>query len=252
MNLVVKAHRPWVTRVIWFLGFVALLIAGWSIFDFGRYSAKYDSAEARRSENNFVEIRDALSTEIETLREEKAVLKRAAQIERQAYNELDTTLKALQSEILELKEELAFYRGIVSPRDASRGLRLQKFTFTENGHSGSYRYKVVLSQVLKNDRVARGKVGLEFEGLLNDQPKTLKLREVTEKRIKELNYKFKYFQNIEGNVEMPEGFVAARIVLKIFPRGRQKDMIEKTFDWPIQENDAHVGEQEETEADSTD
>ena len=252
MNLVVKAHRPWVTRLIWVLGIVALLIAGWSAFDFGRYSAKYDSAEARKSEDSFVEIRDALSTEIETLREEKAVLKRAAQIERQAYNELDATLKALQSEILELKEELAFYRGIVSPRDASRGLRLQKFTFIENGHSRSFRYKVVLSQVLKNDRVARGNVQLEFEGLLNDQPKILKLRQVTEKRITELNYKFKYFQNIEGNIEIPEGFMPSRIILKIFPRGRQKDMIEKTFDWPKQENNAHVGEQEETEANSTD
>ena len=251
MNLVVKAHRPWVTRLIWVLGFVALLIAGWSVFDFGRYSAKYDSAEARRSEEGFVVIRDALSTEIETLREEKAVLKRAAQIERQAYNELDTTLKALQSEILELKEELAFYRGIVSPRDASRGLRLQKFTFEENGHSRTFRYKVVLSQVLKNDRVARGKVQLKFEGLLKGEPKVLGLREVTEKRIKELDYKFKYFQNIEGNVEIPEGFSASRIVLRIFPRGRQKDMIEKTFDWPKQESNAHVGEQEETETDST-
>jgi len=250
MNLVVKAHRPWVTGLIWFLGLVALLIAGWSVFDYGRYSAQYDSAEARRDKESFVEIRDALSTEIETLREEKAVLKRAAQIERQAYNELDTTLKALQSEILELKEELAFYRGIVSPRDASRGLRLQKFNFEENGHSRTYRYKVVLSQVLKNDRVARGKVQLVFEGLLNEQPKTLRLRDVTEKRINELNYKFKYFQNIEGNVEIPEGFVASRIILRIFPRGRQKDMIEKTFDWPKQENHTHVGEQEETEANS--
>lgn len=251
MNLVVKAHRPWVTRLIWVLALVALLIAGWTVFEFGRYSAKYDSAEARRAEESFVEIRDALSTEIETLREEKAVLKRAAQIERQAYNELDATLKALQSEILELKEELAFYRGIVSPRDASRGLRLQKFTFTENGHSRSFRYKVVLSQVLKNDRLARGKVQLVFEGLSNNQPKILKLRDVTEKRINELTYKFKYFQNIEGNIEIPEGFTASRIILRIFPRGRKKDMIEKTFDWPKQESDTHVGEQEETEADST-
>jgi len=252
MNLVVKAHRPWVTRLIWILSFVAVLIAGWSAFDFGRYSAKYDSAEARRSEVSFVEIRDALSTEIETLREEKAILKRAAQIERKAYNELDATLKALQAEILELKEELAFYRGIVSPRDASRGLRLQKFTFLENGHSPSFRYKVVLSQVLKNDRVARGYVQLEFEGLFKGQPKTLKLRDVTEKRINELNYKFKYFQNIEGNVEIPKGFEASRIILKIFPRGRQADMIEETFDWPEQENNAHVGEQKETETNSTD
>lgn len=251
MNLVVKAHRPWVTRLVWVLSGLALLVAGWSAFDYGRYSAKFDSAEARRSEASFNEIKDALSTEIETLREEKAVLKRAAQIEKKAYNELYTNLKSLQSEILELKEELAFYRGIVSPRDARRGLRLQKFNFIENGHSRSFRYKVVLSQVLKNDRVARGKVELAFEGLMNNTPKVLKLRDVTEKRINELSYKFKYFQNIEGNIEIPEGFEASRIILRIYPRGRKKDMIEKTFNWPKKETNAHVGKQEETEADST-
>lgn len=242
MNLVVKAHRPWVTRLIWVLGISALLIAGWSVFDYGRYSAKFDSAAARKSEASFVQIHDALSTEIETLREEKAVLKRAAQIERQAYNELDTTLQSLQSEILELKEELAFYRGIVSPRDASRGLRIQKFSFEENGFSRSFRYKIVLSQVLKNDHVSTGSLQLAFEGLQDNQPKVLKLREVTEKRINDLDFKFKYFQNIEGNIEIPKGFMASRIILRIFPRGRQEDMIEKTFDWPKKENDAHVGE----------
>ncbi len=242
MNLVVKAHRPWVTRLIWVLAVIALLIAGWSAYDYGRYSAKFDSADARRAEESFIEIRDALSTEIETLREEKAVLKRAAQIEKKAYNELYTTLKALQSEILELKEELAFYRGIVSPRDASRGLRLQKFTFEENGNSRSYRYKVVLSQVLKNDRLARGNVQLLFEGLQKGQPVVLKLRDVTEKRINDLKYKFKYFQNIEGIVEIPIGFTASRIILRIFPRGRKQDMIEKTFNWPKTENSEDVGE----------
>ncbi len=235
MNLVVKAHRPWKSKFIWGIVILVLLISGWTLFDYGRYLAGYDSRESENEISELLDIQKHLEKRIETLREEKAVLERAAQIERKAYNELDTTLKVLQAEILEHKEELAFYRGIVSPKDSSSGLYLQNFYLSQNGETRSYRYKVVLTQVLKNNRLVNGKVKLQFDGLLNGESKILKLRDVTAKKIKDLNYRFKYFQNIEGVVEFPEGFSLLRVNVQILPRGRQRDMIEKTIEWSIEE-----------------
>ena len=235
MNLVVKAHRPWKSKFIWGIVILVLLISGWTLFDYGRYLAGYDSRESENEISALLEVQKHLEKRIETLREEKAVLERAAQIERKAYNELDTTLKVLQAEILEHKEELAFYRGIVSPKDSSSGLYLQNFFLSQNGDTRSYRYKVVLTQVLKNNRLVNGKVKLEFDGLLNGESKLLKLKEVTAKKVKDLNYRFKYFQNIEGVVEFPEGFSLLRVKIQILPRGRQRDMIEKTIEWSIEE-----------------
>ena len=145
MNLVVKAHRPWKSKVVWATIILVVLISGWTLFDYGRYLAGYDSREAASEINNLLDVQAHLEKRIEELREEKAVLERAAQIEAKAYNELDTTLKVLQSEILELKEELAFYRGIVSPKDSSSGLYLQNFYLDQNGNTSSYRYKLVLT-----------------------------------------------------------------------------------------------------------
>ena len=235
MNLVVKAHRPWKSKFIWGIVILVLLISGWTLFDYGRYLAGYDSRESENEISALLEVQKHLEKRIETLREEKAVLERAAQIERKAYNELDTTLKVLQAEILEHKEELAFYRGIVSPKDSSSGLYLQNFFLSQNGDTRSYRYKVVLTQVLKNNRLVNGKVKLQFDGLLNGESKLLKLKEVTAKKVKDLNYRFKYFQNIEGVVEFPEGFSLLRVKIQILPRGRQRDMIEKTIEWSIEE-----------------
>lgn len=232
MNLVVKAHRPWKVRIYWLLSVLALLAALWAAFDYGRFVAKFDSAEARHREEELILGTRELVAQIEELREEKAVLERAQQIERKAYNELDTTLKTLQTEILDLKEELAFYIGIVSPRDASRGLRLESVNIDRLGSGGRYRYKVVLTQVLKNDRLARGKIELAFEGLKNDQPITLKLKDIDVQRKGELNYKFKYYQNINGEVIIPPEFIPKRVIAKIYPRGRNADVIEKTFAWP--------------------
>jgi len=160
MNLVVKAHRPWKSKFIWGIVLLVLLISGWTLFDYGRYLAGYDSRDTESEIEGLLQTQAHLEKRIELLREDKAVLERAAQIERKAYNELDTTLKILQAEILEHKEELAFYRGIVSPKDSSSGLYLQNFFLTQNGDTRNYRYKVVLTQVLKNSRLSnrQGKI----------------------------------------------------------------------------------------------
>jgi len=235
MNLVVKAHRPWKSKFIWGLVFLVLLISGWTLFDYGRFLAGYDSRESVSEIEGLLETQAHLEKRIEALREEKAVLERAAQIERKAYNELDTTLKILQAEILEHKEELAFYRGIVSPKDSSSGLYLQNFFLSRNGETRSYRYKVVLTQVLKNSRVVSGKVKLQFDGLLDGESKILALKNVTAKKTRDLNYRFKYFQNVEGVVEFPERFSLLRVKVQILPRGRERDMIEKTIEWTLEE-----------------
>lgn len=251
MNLVVKAHRPWKSKFIWGLILLVLLISGWTLFDYGRSIAGYNSKESDGEIKSLLEIQAHLEKRIETLREDKAVLQRAAQIERKAYNELDQTLKILQAEILEHKEELAFYRGIVSPKDSSSGLYLQNFYLSRNGDTQSYRYKVVLTQVLKNSRLVSGKVKLKFDGLLNGESKTLELKEVTAKKVRDLNYRFKYFQNVKGVVEFPKGFSLLRVTVQILPRGRERDMIEKTIEWTFEENKTHVGTEQETETDST-
>ncbi len=235
MNLIVKAHRPWKSKFIWGIVLLVLLIGGWTLFDYGRYLAGFDSRDTGNEIEGLLQTQDHLEKRIETLREDKAVLQRAAQIERKAYNELDTTLKILQAEILEHKEELAFYRGIVSPKDSSSGLYLQNFYLTQNGDTRNYRYKVVLTQVLKNSRLITGKVKLQFDGLLNGESKILDLKEITAKKARDLNYRFKYFQNVEGVVEFPEGFSLLRVKIQILPRGRQRDMIEKTIEWTFEE-----------------
>ena len=251
MSFVVKAKSPIRSGIIWAVVAVILFTLGWTLFEYGRFSAGFDSREAREERNYLFDIQAQLERKISDLREQRAVLERAQQIERQAYNELDATLKILQGEILELKEELAFYRGIVSPREASHGLRLQSFQVDPNGQNRGYRYKVVLTQVLKNDRLAYGNVRLEVEGVQNGQTKILNLRDVTEKRIKDLDYRFKYFQNLESDIVLPEDFIPLRATAKIIPSNRQQDNIEKTIDWPTEENESHVGQQKETETDGT-
>jgi len=215
------------------LGAVALILLAYALYEYGRFSAGFDSTEANEEHAVLLKHVDELEENIDQLREEKAVLERAAQIERKAYDELDTTLKVLQAEILELKGELAFYRGIVSPKDAAHGLHLQRFSVESNGQTNGYQYKVILTQVLKNDRSATGLIRIKIIGIQADQPKVLDLSQVTEKAVKELKYRFRYFQSLEGELTLPSGFTPQRVTVSVVPRDKSsKEPFEKTFDWP--------------------
>lgn len=231
MSLVVKPHNPWRVRIFIALAATIVIMAGWVLFEYGRFSSGFDSLEAYRERGELLDTQKELEDQVEGLREQKAVLERAAQIEKKAYAELDINLKILQAELLELKEELAFYRGIVSPNNASAGLRLQRFKIESTGQPRSYRSKVVLTQVLKNHRLARGYVRLSMEGLLNGQLMTLTLKDLTEKHIKEIKYRFKYFQNLEEDLILPEGFKPLRAMIQVIPTGgKSRKTIEKTIE----------------------
>ena len=235
-RLVVKAHKPWRHRLVISLIVVGLLYGlGRASYEYGRATAGFDFAELRAENARLQRISRDLKAENERLREEKAVLERTAQIKEEAYRRLNDTVGGLQSEVAELKRELAFYRGIVSPKEAARGLKVEGFEVSRNAIERSYRVKVVLTQVLKNDTVAKGTVRLGFEGSLNGEMTVLDLKQVSLGESEGLKYRFKYFQNLKGDVVLPEGFVPSRVIVTVDPNGKKGKQIEKVFDWPAEE-----------------
>lgn len=233
-SLVVRPHRPWRDRLIIGGAVVAVLLSGWGLFEYGRARAGFDTLSAQAEQTKLQQHVQELQQQVTQLREEKAILERSAQIDRKAYKDLENTVTGLQSEISEYKGELAFYRGIVSPRDAQQGLRVESFEVAANGVENGFRYKLVLTQVLKSDRLARGKIALEVEGLQDGQNKVLSLQDIAADDNKALSFNFKYFQNFEGDIKLPAGFVPLRVVIKVDPYGNA-DKVEKNFDWPVEE-----------------
>jgi hypothetical protein len=170
------------------------------------------------------------------LREQSAVLERSGQIERQAYKQLEGAVTGLQDEILELKGELAFYRGIVSPDDASKGLNLQNFELSSGPLSRQYHYKVVLTQVLNNGNVVRGNMRFEVAGLEQGEQKSYSLEQLSDSKDKDgLEFKFKYFQIIEGDLMLPEGFEPIKVNLMVTPKSSTHKKLTQAFDWVVGE-----------------
>ena len=166
---------------------------------------------------------------MENTRDDLVANQRSMEIEKLAYAEVNSSLGVLQSEILELKEEVAFYRSIVAPRESSRGLRIQKFDVVDLGQENNFRYKLVLTQVIKNRRITRGSIVMLVEGVNGGKTKQINLTSLSSKGQEKLDFRFKYFQSFEGDLVLPKGFIPSRVHVKV---SSNQVTLEKTFAWP--------------------
>ena len=230
-KLIIKSHHPWRYRVkLVSLGLVLTLLA-WGVFEFGFSRAGYDN-------NNLQAQRELLREQIEMekqrtrdLRAQLAVLERASQVDRQAYDVVEKSLKQAQDEMLELKQEVAFYRGIVSPTEAASGLNITSLKLASIGEARVYRFKLVLTQLKSNVRLVKGYARMEFEGVKDGAQMHLSLKEVSGGVLDKLKLRFKYFQNNEGEIVLPEGFLPSRVLVEVVPSGKDATRLKKTFDW---------------------
>ncbi len=217
------------------LSMAALLLAAWGIFEYGRYRAGYDRVVFNDIRQRLEKSNAVFETELKKLRKEKLDLEQTMRIENQAYGQVRKDLVSLQEELLELKEELAFYRGIISPEDAERGLQIQNFSVTKGDEPHSWHYKLVLTRVLKNRGTAKGTAELQVEGVTtkSGEKKLLSLGQISAPPVKRLRYNFKYFQNLEGEIRLPSGFTPSRAILVLKPGGKgNRTRLKKIFDWP--------------------
>jgi len=230
-SLVVKHHTPWQKATFWLVLSSVVLGGGYGLYVWGQQEAGHDRIEASQLEDNMSDAIRHLERENNGLRDKVALLEQGNQVDKQAYSNVDSELKRLQEEVLELREEVSFYRGIVSPTESSSGLRIENFVIKNAGQERVYHYKLVLTQVLKNNKTARGQVKLQFEGVQNGRSKTLSLLTVSSKKLASYNYKFRYFQRFEEDILLPQDFIPRSVTIKLDPhRGKE---IERAFDWPM-------------------
>lgn len=233
-HLVVKARPTKHTRFIMAGVAVLMLLIAWGLYEMGRYRAGFDLLSVQQERGEYEDQLEMLAADIGQLREQKAILERSTQIEQEAYKQLETTVTGLQDEILELKGELAFYRGIISPSDAaSKGLNVQSFELRSRGSAHSYQYKLVLTQVLNNDTLASGTVAVAVEGQEKGEVQEYPLQQLS-KLDGELRFRFKYFQILEGELDLPEGFTPSKVSITVKPRTKSHKQLSQSYDWVVQ------------------
>ena len=217
-----------------FAGFLALLVAvaGYLVFEFGRIQAEYNIVDAARERAAYEGNIDDLEREIAGLKDKIAVLETHREIEREAYKEVEATLTSLQTKIQEQTDAIAFYRGIVSPADGKSGLRVQDLRLSRGAREREYTIRLVLVQAMKHDRKGSGNVNLRIEGDLDGVETSYSFADLLpEGADKAWKFSFRYFQDFDRQVVLPDGFTPTRISVAVESKTRSIASIEESFTW---------------------
>lgn len=213
---------------------IAALIAGagYLVFEFGRIQAGYDIVAAVAERQAFEATIESLENDIVALNEKIAVLETHRSIDREAYGEVEASLTELQAKIQEQKDALAFYRGIVSPADGNAGLRVQDFRLTRGSDEREYTIRLVLVQAMKHDRKVSGDVKVEIAGTEDGKEKSYSYRELQPDDAREnWAFSFRYFQDFDRRVVLPDGFTPERVTVQVESRTRSIASIEESYAW---------------------
>lgn len=227
-QLVVKRRLPSRTKLLLSIGAVLILVlsTGW-VYNYGLSMAGFARHSADQEQSRLRQALDRRDGENQELRESLARAQRSVQMNETAFQELDRALKASAHEIVKLREELNFYRNIISPADKRSGLRIQNL-YIEPAGTSQYRYKLVLIQALKHEYVVRGSANFEISGTQAGENKVVTVPGVKDRPIA---VNFKYFQDIEGRFDLPKNFKPHRIKVNVTPTGKTQS-VEESFAWP--------------------
>ncbi len=225
----ISGTPSWLVRTAFVL---ALLAGGYLLFELGRIQGGYSVVRASTDTRNYESLVFDLEQEIISLNEEIELQRTHRDIEREAYNQVEANLVDLQQKIQEQRDAIEFYRGIMSPEDGERGLRVQGVKLSRGAEEREYLVRLVLIQVMKNGSSVQGDVGLTLEGAENGESKTYSLEElVPADQDSSWPFKFRYFQSFDRSLVLPDGFTPERLNVEIRSRTRSVDSVEQTFAW---------------------
>jgi hypothetical protein len=216
--------------------FALVVVLGWVLFHLGFRFSGFEEIAAEKNIHTLQERVGFLETENQRLSDEAAYNDRSSKIEHQALQDIRTVLEERDAEILTLKEELAFYRSLVSPSDMRPGLHIQSLELEKTEAKEEYRYKLVLALVRGQNRYAKGSVSMKIHGLANGKPDTVEVKG----KAKELSFSFRYFQRLEGDLSLPEGFEPLSVHISVVPTTKKMEPVEQEFAWQVLSEEGEV------------
>src|SRR5687767_4532837 len=151
--VVIKRHLAPRTKLL-VIGSIGIVVIGAVVFvyDHGLSMAGFERALAARLQQRLEQENSGLRDENLQLREALARAERTVQIAQVSYEDLAKKLENSDQDNIKLREEVNFYRNIISPADKRGGLRVQSLDIQSTGSGSTYRYKLVLIQALKHER----------------------------------------------------------------------------------------------------
>lgn len=200
-------------------------LLGWFAALNSPYMADYQRLLAERA---------GVQAELEGIRNHNQQLQVDLLVARESLADGQAAIEELEQQLFRLQQDLAQYKGALTPKAMAPGIRIQAFELQHTDEPGVFRYKVMVSRVGNESDTVEADLHIQVQGKLNGKAAKLSLAELTGGRDESLALEFRYFQVVPANgntaeLTLPTGFVPEQVHLTAERNGKQ--LLEQTMEW---------------------
>jgi cell division protein FtsB len=235
-KMVVVPYRP--GRRLLFTTVVLIGVAASALggFAYGYYTTMLAQQTEAQSRQELVAELNSLRNENSELNRQVAILDRTSVMDQRATEEVQSTIRGLRERVAQLEQDIVYYRSVVSEETEDTGLTIGQLDLETGSEAGNYRYKLVLRQRdADGDTFLLGHVNVNLIGTQYEDQVILPLRDVSDDEDElDIRLRFKYFQNIEGELSLPEGFTPQRVQIAAVATEPVSKSINQDFSWVVE------------------
>ena len=172
----------------------------------------------------------AQAARIDTLEQQVATLSRSDQISRTANADLQGTLAERDEEIASLRADIAFYERFVGATAQRHGLGVHELRLQPQDDPQVWHFVATLTQNINRGAVNSGRLSLALEVSDGGNMRRLDWNVLRQQdKAPGLDYSFKYFQQVEGDILLPDGVKPVRVIARLQPASGAA--LEQSFTW---------------------
>jgi hypothetical protein len=206
----------------------ACIILG--IFYFGKY---FVAAELIRANHRIDSLLNEIESTRDILADERAratVAEREADVMRRANALLRESERKRQDEIASLQVDLDFYRRLGGANGSQAALTVHYVELQPTQSPRVFRVIFSLTQNLRRAAVISGQILLGVDGIRNGVAEHLTNEQLLAESDEPLSFRFKYFEQFERLITLPEGFRASKLTIQL-KSNDLKTPVEQSMDW---------------------
>ncbi|WP_323814286.1 DUF6776 family protein [Cellvibrio sp. NN19] len=234
----VVPHRPLKNALLSLLGLIlvgALIAATY-------FYAQHQASSERLSPQDAQELRaqlERLNQETGTLKRELAKYQMSAQVDHQAGEDLRKRVLELRDEKAALQRDVEVYRILSSNKSANpMGISFGVFSVTPLAEK-KQQFRLVVQKLAEGGDDFSGQLQILVVGQKDGTETKISLRELVvtpaaaEPMPENIPLNFKFFQNIDAEIVLPEGFTPERVELAAKSNAKRNPVTVKAeLEWP--------------------
>ena len=206
---------------------------------FGTYRAGQFAALSRAEKAQASRQSEQCRQQLEECRQQTVNLSKGAEIDAAVLAQTRTEVAQERARAARLEHDVTLYRSLVEGSVRTVGVSVHSLEIARvpDGEPQRYRYRVTLIQRAQRQVEVQGFASITVSGTRDGKSISMGLRGPGERPSgNRTAVRFVYFQTLEGDFFLPEGFQPLQVRVQVEIRKGKPQQAERTFDWTVMED----------------